>query len=75
MRSNRVNGNEFLRRLAKLGKRAGVAVRFDPQHDDGSHGRVFYGTRFATLKERKKELGRGLLHAMCRELGIDVREL
>jgi mRNA interferase HicA len=70
-----VNGNEFLRRLKKLGKRVGIRVYFDPTHGDGSHGRVYYGTAFTTLKDRRKELGRGLLASMCGELGIDPKEL
>jgi hypothetical protein len=28
-----------------------------------------------TSKDRKKEIGAGLLHAMCKDLGIDPREL
>jgi mRNA interferase HicA len=70
-----VNGNEFLRRLKKLGKRQVVHVAFDPVHGDGSHGRVYYGTAFTTLKDRKKELGPGLLRTMCSELGVDPKEL
>jgi len=70
-----VNGNEFLRRLKRLGGRRGVAVSFDPSHGDGSHGRVYYGAAFATLKDRKKEIGPGLLTGMCKQLGIDKRDL
>ena len=70
-----MKGSEFLRRLHRLGGRKDVAVSFDPKHGDGSHGRGYFGTAFTTLKDRKKELGRGLLHGMCKELGIDPREL
>lgn len=50
----RVTGNEFLRKLRKLGRRKGISIRFDPAHGDGSHGRVYYGNAFATLKDVKK---------------------
>jgi hypothetical protein len=70
-----VTGSEFLRRLRKLGRRDGIAVAFDPEHGDGSHGRVYFGSAFTTLKDRKRELGKGLLHDMCIELGIDKRDL
>ena len=61
--------------MKKLGRRNGVVVSFDPEHGDGSHGRVYYGTAFAALKDLKKELGHGLLHHICRELGIDEKQL
>jgi mRNA interferase HicA len=57
-----------------LGQRAGQPVRFEP-HGKGSHGRLYYGDRFATLKDRKKEIGRGLLKAMCLQLGIHPDDL
>ena len=44
-------------------------------HGKGSHGRLYYGERFTTLKDRKKEIGRGLLKAMCSQLGISPDEL
>jgi mRNA interferase HicA len=52
-----------------------VLVSFDPALGKGSHGRVCYGPACTTLKDLKKELGRGLLHEMCRDLGIDEKDL
>ena len=69
-----VNGHEFEKRLRRLARRKGLSVRFEP-HGKGSHGRLYFGERFTTLKDRRKELGQGLLHAMCRQLGIDFDEL
>jgi len=40
-----------------------------------SHGRVYFGGRFTAIKDRRKELPKGLLRAMCRQLGIDPRDL
>lgn len=41
----------------------------------GSHTRIYLGDRLATLKDRNKEIGPGLLRAMCRQLGIDPKGL
>jgi hypothetical protein len=70
-----VTGGQFLRRLRRLGRRGGITVSSDPEHGDGIHGRVYFGPAFTTLKDRKKELGKGLLHDMCIELGIDKKDL
>ena len=69
-----MNGHDFERRVKRLGRRTGKTVRFEP-HGKGSHGRLYYGDRFTTLKDRKKELGKGLLKAMCIQLGIHPDEL
>ena len=41
----------------------------------GSHARVYFGNRFAAMKDRRKELPKGLLRAMCRQLGIKPEDL
>jgi hypothetical protein len=68
-------GAEFEKRVKRLGQRTGQPVRFDKHHGNGSHGRLYYGTRFTTLKDRKKEIGIGLLKAMCLQLGISPDDL
>ncbi|MDX2020982.1 MAG: hypothetical protein SF187_12145, partial [Deltaproteobacteria bacterium] len=50
-----------------------VHLRWNPHK--GSHGRLFLGGRFTTLKDLKKEIGPGLLKSMCADLGIQVSEL
>jgi hypothetical protein len=52
-----------------------VTVSFDHGHGKGSHGRLYYGRRFATLKDRKKEIGPGLLNAMLDQLGLGKNDL
>ena len=37
----------------------------------GSHGTLYAGNRRTTVKDRKKEIGRGLLGKMLADLGID----
>jgi hypothetical protein len=41
----------------------------------GSHETLTLGTRFTTLKDLRKELGRGLLKEMCADLGIRAKDL
>ncbi len=70
-----MTGNEFERRIRRLGRRRGVPVSFDPGHGRGSHGRLYYGDRFTTLKDRRREIGPGLLKAMLAQLGLARRDL
>jgi mRNA interferase HicA len=70
-----VNGHEFERRIRKIGRRRGVMTAFDPGHGKGSHGRLYYGDRFTTLKDRRKEIGPGLLKAMIDQLGLTRDDL
>jgi len=59
----------------EIGSQAGVPVSFDRSHGKGSHGRLYYGDRFTTLKDRKKEIGPGLLKAMLDQLGLTKEDL
>ena len=70
-----MNGGEFERKIKKIGRSRGVAVAFDAGHGKGSHGRLYYGDRFTTLKDRKKEIGPGLLNAMLAQLGLTKSDL
>jgi mRNA interferase HicA len=70
-----MNGREFERKIKKLGRKRGTAVVFDRGHGKGSHGRLYYGNRFTTLKDRRKEIGPGLLNAMLVQLGLTKADL
>lgn len=70
-----MTGNEFVRRVRRLGRKRGVAVRFESRPGKGSHGRLHFGERFATVKDRRKEIGAGLLAAMLRQLGLNREDL
>ena len=69
-----MTGDEFLRKLRRLSRKAGVPVRFDAGHGKGSHGTLWYGERRTVLKDRKKEIGAGLLRAMLDQLGVDRKD-
>lgn len=72
-----MDGNEFLRKLRRLGRARGVGVRYVNMRGagKGSHGTVYFGSRKTTLQYPRRELKPGTLRAMCRQLGIDPREL
>ncbi len=70
-----MNGDEFLRRIWRLGKERGIKVEFDKRHGKGSHGTLYYGDRKTTLKDRRKEIGPGLLQAMLQQLGLEKNDL
>jgi predicted RNA binding protein YcfA (HicA-like mRNA interferase family) len=72
-----MRGREFERKIRKLGRQRGVFVAFDAARGKGSHGRLHFGERFTTLKDRDKEIGPGLLKAMLDQLGLtrdDIEE-
>jgi mRNA interferase HicA len=50
-------------------------VVFLPDRGNGSHGRVYFGDRFTTVKDLKKAIGAGLLGSMLDDLGIHKEEL
>ena len=70
-----MTGDEFVRRIRALGRERGVAVRFESRAGKGSHGRLYLGDRFTTLKDRRKEIGPGLLAAMLRQLGLSREDI
>ncbi len=70
-----MTGNEFVRRVRRLGRERGITVRFDGRPGKGSHGRLYFGERFATVKNRRGEIGAGLLAAMLRQLGLNFNDL
>jgi len=46
-----------------------------PERGVGSHGTLYIGDQFTVVKDLKKELGPGLLAAMCKQLGIRKEDL
>ena len=70
-----MKGNEFLKRLRRLSKQDGTSVRHDGKPGKGSHGRVYYGAAFTTIKDLKKEIGEGLLSKMLDDLGLTKDDL
>ena len=70
-----MTGGDFIRSVEKLGRQRGVHVRFESRKGKGSHGRLYYQDRFTTVKDRRKEIGKGLLAAMLAQLGLSLKDL
>ena len=70
-----VTGNELTRRLRKLAHRRATAFRITETRGKGSHGTVYLGERRTTIKDRRKEIGEGLLIAMLRDLGLTKKDI
>lgn len=70
-----MNGNELLKKLRKLGKKNDIAVRFETIRGKGSHGTLYYGIHRTILKDRKKEIGPGLLSKILTDLGLNKNDL
>ena len=68
-------GDEFVRCVRRLGRERGIPVRFEPRRGKGSHGRLYLGDRFTTVKNRRKEISLGLLAAMLRQLRLSRRDI
>lgn len=50
-------------------------MRYDGRPGKGSHGRVFYGAAFTTIKHPSTDIGPGLLRKMLADLGLEKDEL
>jgi predicted RNA binding protein YcfA (HicA-like mRNA interferase family) len=70
-----MKAGDFIKAIRRLGRKRGIAVRLQRGHGKGSHGRLYYGDQFTTVKDRNKDLGPGLLSAMVRQLGLTREDL
>ena len=70
-----LNGNELLRQVKRYAMARGLRFELIERIGKGSHARLYVGDRFTTLKDRRKEIGPGLLRAMLRQLEIDPDDL
>ena len=70
-----VNGAEFIKKIRSAGKSRGLSCRLDSSRGKGSHATLYFGDRFTIVKDRKKEIGPGLLASMLADLGLTKEEL
>ena len=70
-----MRGYDFIDCVKKLAKRRGIEFRFDPTRGKGSHGTIWLGSRFTVLPDARKELKKGTVAGMCRQLGIKPQDL
>ena len=66
-----MNGRQFIARVRKWARSRNLEVRFVASEGAGSHGTLYAGGRRTTVKDRKKDIGKGLLAKMLSDLGID----
>lgn len=65
-----MNGNELIKKL----KKPGYTIRFETKRGKGSHGTLYINNKKTILKDRKKEIGAGLLNQLLKTLGINKKE-
>ncbi len=65
-----MTGREFIERVSEIGRRRGIPIRVDAKRGKGSHVTLHFGDRKTVLKDRRKEIGPGLLSNMIRQLGL-----
>jgi mRNA interferase HicA len=70
-----VSGGEFVRKVENLGRKERIPVEFIPRRGKGSHGTLVFGTRHAIVGNLKKELKKGTLHGILKQLGIKPDDL
>jgi mRNA interferase HicA len=69
-----VTGKEFIRRVRRLARKRGVLVEVNKSAGKGDHRKLYFGSRRATLPGLG-ELKTGTFHGLCKQLGIDPKEL
>jgi mRNA interferase HicA len=70
-----VTGNEFIRKVKRLGKSRRTGVSLNASRGKGSHQTLYYGRAFTIVRNPKDELKTGTFHAMCKQLGIKPGDL
>jgi mRNA interferase HicA len=70
-----MTGNEFIRKVRRLGQKNGIPVQFLLRRGKGSHGTLLYGSRFTVVRNPKDELKKGTLHAMLDQLGLSLDDI
>lgn len=70
-----MKGNEFIRKIRKLGHKSNIRVNFITRRGKGSHGTLFYGENFTIVRNPKDELKTGTMHAMLDQLGLTPDDL
>ena len=70
-----MTGTELLRRLKKIAKERGLRLDLIHERVKGSHATLYLGERFTVIKDRKKEIGPGLLRKMLNDLALDKSDI
>jgi len=66
------NSKSFIRSVRRYARRHNLRFHFDARKGKGSHGRLYLGDSFTTLKHGT--ISTGLVRKMIRDLGIDPED-
>jgi mRNA interferase HicA len=70
-----LKGAEFVRKVKALAKKRGTNCDFKAERGKGSHGTLYFGEDRAIIPNLKHELKSGTLHAILKQLGLNVNDL
>lgn len=70
-----MRGNEFIRRVQRHAKKAGVPCGWRADRGKGSHGLLTLGDRRTVVRDPKDELKTGTYHAMLKQLGLTEKDI
>ena len=70
-----MTGREFVRRVRRLARKRGLSVRLDPSAGKGDHATLYLDGRKTIIPDMRKGIPRGTFHNMCRQLGLEAKEL
>jgi mRNA interferase HicA len=70
-----MNGAEFIKKIKAAAKARELSCILDASRGKGSHATLYLGDRFTIVKDRKKEIGPGLLASMLADLGLTKEDL
>jgi mRNA interferase HicA len=70
-----MRGNEFIRKVQKYAKAAGLVCEWRPDRGKGSHGVLILGDRRTVVRNPKDELKTGTYYAMLKQIGLTEQDL
>jgi mRNA interferase HicA len=70
-----MRGNEFIRRVQKYAKTAGLVCEWRADRGKGSHGVLTLGDRRTVVRNPKDELKTGTYYAMLKQIGLTEQDL
>ncbi len=70
-----MRGNEFIRKVQKYAKTAGLVCEWRADRGKGSHGVLILGDRRTVVRNPKDELKTGTYYAMLKQIGLTEQDL
>ncbi|MEE8428342.1 MAG: hypothetical protein V3S33_02415 [Gammaproteobacteria bacterium] len=70
-----MTGKELLQRLKRLARERALHLQLVKERGKGSHSTLYLDGKHTILKDRRKEIGPGLLHKMLADLGVKKSDI